>query len=61
MTPKVAAKLYERPPFVGQAILPADSLSAGPSARGADWSFDAVWPKTTAADPQPSPTLPEAR
>src|ERR1035437_3801587 len=34
------AKLHEKPPFVGQAILPADSLSAGPAACKATWFFD---------------------
>jgi hypothetical protein len=33
------AKLHEKPPFVGQAILPADSLSAGPAAWKAAWVF----------------------
>src|SRR3954469_18226521 len=37
-----AAKLHESPPVVGQAILPADSLSAGPAARRAAWSCNPV-------------------
>jgi aryl-alcohol dehydrogenase-like predicted oxidoreductase len=44
------AKLQERPGPVGQAILPADSLSAGPAAPGAAWSFD----------PGPGGTRPES-
>src|SRR5674476_96667 len=36
------AKLHEKPPFVGQAILPADSLSAGPAACKAAWFFAPV-------------------
>src|SRR5664279_5015238 len=36
------AKLHEKPPSVGQAILPADSLSAGPAACKAACFFDSV-------------------
>ena len=35
------------PPFVGQAILPADSLSAGPAACKAAWFFAARYTLTT--------------
>jgi hypothetical protein len=36
------AKLHEKPPSVGQAVLPADTLSAGPAAWKAAWFFEPV-------------------
>jgi hypothetical protein len=38
------AKAHEKASFVGQAILPADSLSAGPAACTATCFFDPAKP-----------------